>query len=146
MTLLCRREYSFREHFGGFKMYCPWTVSLTLCLWMCSTNCGVVINADTVWSCRQPRQFLSHALTLNETWSLCCAPQIVAWRSSRIGCGQADCPDSPYKRHFICNYAVGWVRQSQGHLLAGWLTDRLTVGPTDWVTKPTNRLTEVLTD
>ncbi|KAK7483744.1 hypothetical protein BaRGS_00024960 [Batillaria attramentaria] len=33
--------------------------------------------------------------------------QIVAWRSARVGCGQADCPKSEYKRHYVCNYAVG---------------------------------------
>ncbi|XP_076462294.1 uncharacterized protein LOC143294728 [Babylonia areolata] len=35
--------------------------------------------------------------------------QLVAWRSARVGCGQADCPSSPYRRHFVCNYAQGQV-------------------------------------
>ncbi|KAL8565024.1 hypothetical protein ACOMHN_003400 [Nucella lapillus] len=33
--------------------------------------------------------------------------QVVAWRSARLGCGQANCPKSKYGKHFVCNYAQG---------------------------------------
>ncbi|ESO95480.1 hypothetical protein LOTGIDRAFT_116834 [Lottia gigantea] len=33
--------------------------------------------------------------------------QVVQHMSSRVGCGKANCPNTPYGTYYICNYATG---------------------------------------
>ena len=77
----------------------------------CVTTGGVLCMAVTV-----SRQVVYYVIvSLRMVYYVWLSRQVVYHEATRIGCGQASCPQSIYKVFRACNYAIGSVLQYCTH-------------------------------